>query len=42
MGFTFSFASSATLDLTGEATELPPGYFLSTYLVSMFVVSLTQ
>ena len=39
MGFTFAFASSAILDLSGEATELPPDYILSTYLVSIFVVS---
>lgn len=39
MGFTFAFASSATLDLTGDATELPPGYILPTHLISIFVVS---
>ena len=39
MGFTFAFASSATLDLTGDATELPPGYILPTHFISIFVVS---
>ena len=39
MGLTVAYPSSATLDLTGEATELPDDFFLSTLLVSLFVVS---
>ena len=40
-GITVSFPSNAILDLTGEATELPPHYFvlLSTQSRSIFAVS---
>ena len=38
-GFTAAFPSSAVLDLTGEATEFPNDFFLSTLLISIFVVS---
>ena len=40
LGFTLGFASSATLDLTGEANELPGDYFLPPHHISLFVVSL--
>ena len=39
MGFTIAYPSNATLDLTGEATELPEDYFLSQHLLSLFAVS---
>ena len=39
MGLTVAYPSSATLDLTGEATELPDDFFLSTLYVSLFAVS---
>ena len=39
MGLTVAYPSSATLDLTGEATELPDDFFLSTLQVSLFAVS---
>ena len=38
LGFTIGFPSNAILDLTGEATELPPEYLLPTSLLSVFVV----
>ena len=37
-GFTFAFNSYATLDLMGEARELPRNYLLSTSLLSIFAV----
>ena len=40
IGFTIGFPSNAILDLTGEATELPPEYLLPTSLLSVFAVSL--
>lgn len=39
LGFTQAFPSSAVLDLTGEASELPKDFLLSTLLISIFVVS---
>ena len=38
MGYTIAFPSSAILDLTGEAKELPPDFLLSTLLLSIFAV----
>ena len=38
IGFTIGFPSNAILDLTGEATELPPEYLLPTSLLSVFAV----
>ena len=40
MGITIGYPSNALLDLTGEATELPSDYLLSTLLLSLFAVSL--
>ena len=37
-GFTLAFNSNATLDLTGEARELPMNYLFSTSLISIFAV----
>ena len=37
-GFTLVYSSSAVLDLTGEAEDLPESYLFSTTLISMFVV----
>ena len=39
MGFTIAYPSNATLDLTGEATELPEDYLLPQHLLSLFAVS---
>ena len=38
-GFTLSFSSGATLDLTGAADELPSSFLFSTTLISIFAVS---
>ena len=40
MGITIGYPSNALLDLTGEATELPSDYLLSTLMLSLFAVSL--
>ena len=37
-GFTLVYSSSAVLDLTGEAEDLPESYLFSTTLISIFVV----
>ena len=40
LGITLGYPSNALLDLTGEATELQPGYFFSNdIMISLFVVS---
>ena len=39
VGFTLAFPSNASLDLTGEATELPQDYLLPISLLSTFAVS---
>ena len=38
-GFTLSFSSNTTLDLQGEAEELPSHYLFSTTLISIFTVN---
>lgn len=38
VGLTIAFPSNAVLDLTGDATELPQEYLLSTLLLSLFAV----
>ena len=38
VGLSIAFPSNAVLDLTGEATELPQDYLLSTLLLSLFAV----
>ena len=38
VGITLGFPSNVILDLTGEATELPQDFFISTRLLSAFVV----
>ena len=37
-GFTLAFSSNTTLDLTGDAQELPSSYFFSMTLISIFAV----
>ena len=39
LGLTLGYPSNALLDLTGEATELPPEFFFSTAALSLFTVS---
>ena len=39
-GFTLAFSSNATLDLMGEADELPQTYLFSTFLISVFAVNI--
>ena len=38
VGITLGFPSNVILDLSGEATELPQDFFISTRLLSAFVV----
>ena len=40
LGLTLGYPSNALLDLTGDATELPPEFFFSTSSLSLFTVSL--
>ena len=40
LGITLGYPSNAILDLTGEATELPREYLLSSLMRSVFVVSI--
>ena len=42
LGITLAFPSNVIPDLTGEATELPQDFFLSTRLLSAFAVSSGQ
>ena len=42
LGITLAFPSNVIPDLTGEATELPQDFFLSTPLLSAFAVSSGQ
>jgi hypothetical protein len=39
LGLTLGYPSNALLDLTGEATELPPEFLFSTAALSLFTVS---
>lgn len=39
LGLTLGYPSNAILDLTGEATELPPEFFFSDRTTSLFAVS---
>ena len=39
-GFTLAFSSNATLELMGEANELPQTYLFSTFLISVFAVNI--
>ena len=39
LGLTLGYPSNALLDLTGEATELPPEFLFSTLRLSLFTVS---
>ena len=40
LGLTLGYPSNAILDLTGEATELPPAFFFTEEILSLFTVSL--
>ena len=40
LGLTLGYPSNAILDLTGEASELPPEFFFSEQILSVFTVSL--
>ena len=42
LGLTLGYPSNALLDLTGDATELPPEFFFSTASLSLFTVSLSS